>query len=113
MTSFVDALAQGTIHHLGNEGFARFLGETMSQASVYIRHFKSFDTIMGNVGHEFHVVDIKLAIGFPVGIDFPEEFYLVLVEILLIFSTIQMLRKNSALRLPFLTTVSLIMLRWV
>ena len=31
----------------------------------------------------------------------------------LTFSTIQMLRKKAALRLPFLTTVSFIMLRWV
>ena len=106
-------LTQCTIDHLCHLGLRVLLLHTVRDTSVDIRHFQALDTIVGDVGHQFNVVDVKLSVFLAFGIYLAEQFYFLVIEMLAHLSTIQMLRKNSARRLPFLTTVSRIMLRWV
>ena len=54
----------------------------MTQTATDIWHFQSLDAIVGDVGYEFHVVDVELSFALAVGIHLAEEFYLILVEML-------------------------------
>lgn len=106
-------IAQGAIHYLGYEWPAGLLGQPVAKPTVDKRHLKTFDTIVRDVSHQLHIVYVKLAVGLALGINLPNKPISSSSKFLRTFSTVQMLRKNSARRLPFLTTVSLIIVRWV
>ena len=75
-------LTQRTIDHLGYLGFRILLFHTMRDTSVDIRYFQSLDTIVGDVGHEIHIVDVKLSVFLTFRIDLTEEFDLCIVKML-------------------------------
>ena len=53
----------------------------MGDTSVDVRHLKTFDTVVRDVGHELYVVDVELAVFFSFGIDLAEELDLCVVEV--------------------------------
>lgn len=106
-------IAQGAIHYLGYERPAGLLGQPVAKPTVDKRHLKTFDTIVRDVSHQLHIVYVKLAVGLALGINLPEQLHLVLVEVLAYLLYGPDVTENSARRLPFLTTVSLIIVRWV
>ena len=78
--------AEGAIDNLRHLRLRVLLSHSVCDAPVDIRYFEALNTIVGDVGHKIYVVNIELALLLAFGI---------------------------ARRLPFLTTVSRIILRWV
>ena len=74
-------LAQGSIHDFGHERFAHFLSHAVSESPIDIRHFKSLNTIVSDVGHKVDIVDIKFALQLSLGINLSEKVDFVFVEI--------------------------------
>ena len=75
-------LAQRAIDKLGHLGLGVLLGVAMSYAAVDIRHLKTFDAIVRDVGNKVHVVNIELALLFSLGKDLAEKLHLSTVETL-------------------------------
>ena len=53
----------------------------MAQAAIDEGHLEAFDTIVGDVGYEVNVFNVKFAIGLAFGIYFSEQFYLVFIKV--------------------------------
>ena len=75
-------LTQCTIDHLCYLGLRIFLLHSVCDTSVNIRYFQSLDTIVGDVGHKIHIVDVKLTIFLTFRIDLTEEFDFGIVKML-------------------------------
>ena len=75
-------LSQCTIDNFCHERARGFFRQSVSQTTIDKRHFKNFDTIVRNVGHESYVFNIKLTVGFRIRIDLAEKLQFVLIEIL-------------------------------
>lgn len=104
-------LAQRSIDDLGHKGTARLLRQSVTQTAIDERHLKAFDAIVGDVGHQLYIVDIKLAIGFPLRIHFAEELDLILVKVLAYLLYRPDVTEEFGPEITIRTTVSLIMLR--
>ena len=82
LSLFQSRLAQCAIDHLGHHRPRGLLGQPVAQPPVDERHLQALDAVVGDVGDQIDVVDVKLAVGLGFGIDLAEEFDLVLVEVL-------------------------------
>ena len=74
-------VSQCTIHNFRNERLAGFLGQSMAKTTVNKRYFEAFYTIVRNIGHKPHVVNIKFSVGLALGINLTEKLHLVLVKV--------------------------------
>ena len=74
-------LTQCAIDELSHKRFAGFGGHAVTKSAIDERHLETFNAIVGDVGGEINVVDVKFAIGLGFGKDFAEEFHLVFIEV--------------------------------
>ena len=74
-------LSQGTIDHLSHERLAGLLSHAVAKSPVDIRHLKTLDAIVGDVGNKVDIVNVKLALCPTLGIYFAKQFYLILIKV--------------------------------
>src|SRR5574344_1459608 len=75
-------VSQCAIHKFGNLRFGGFFCHSMGNTTIDIRHFKSLDTIVGDVSYKIYVFYVKLACLLALCIYLTEQFHFCIIKVL-------------------------------